>query len=425
MPTEPSAMPAGVGELSESEGGASAGESAAWLSRNAVDCLPEGGLEAKLASGRPLRIKLGIDPTAPDIHLGFTVVLQKLREFQDLGHTVVLIIGDYTARVGDPSGRSSTRPVLEPAAIDANAATFQAQAMSVLDPDRLEVRFNGEWLDMSAADLFALMRTATVARILERDDFSKRYGAGEPISILELLYPLLQGYDSVAIRADVELGGTDQKFNLQCGRDLQRHYGQRPQIILMTPILEGLDGVQKMSKSLNNAIGINEPPAEMYGKLMSISDELMWKYWVFLTDLRLSEVAGLQLQVANGKLHPMDAKKQLARTITAGFHGEEAAASADENWARMFQQKGESGDLEEVAVAYADVAGPEPNQIRLPKLLVQLALAASGAEASRKIAEKAVKLDGEVAGNALVPLAALPARLVVRLGKRAKVAVVT
>jgi tyrosyl-tRNA synthetase len=227
----------------------------------------------------------------------------------------------------------------------------------------------------------------------------------------------------------VELGGTDQKFNLQCGRDLQRHYGQKPQIVLMTPILEGLDGVQKMSKSLNNAVGINEPPAEMYGKLMSISDELMWKYWVFLTDLRQSEVAGLQLQVADGRLHPMDTKKRLARTITAGFHGEEAASSADENWARMFQQKGESEDLEEVPVAYADLVGPSgaPGglQIRLPKLLVQLGLAASGAEASRKIAENAVKLDGEVATNALIPLATLPARLVVRLGKRAKVAVIT
>ena len=272
MPTDPSASPAPcrpsppraqrarVGDLSGPEGGAGAGASAAWLSRNAVDCLPEGGLEAKLAAGRPLRVKLGIDPTAPDIHLGFTVVLQKLREFQDLGHTVVLIIGDYTARVGDPSGRSSTRPVLEPAEIDANAATFRAQAMSVLDPDRLEVRFNGEWLDMSAADLFALMRTATVARILERDDFSKRYGAGEPISILELLYPLLQGYDSVAIRADVELGGTDQKFNLLLGRDIQRAYGQPEQVILTLPLLTGTDGERKMSKSFGNYIGVTRPP---------------------------------------------------------------------------------------------------------------------------------------------------------------------
>jgi tyrosyl-tRNA synthetase len=244
----------------------------------------------------------------------------------------------------------------------------------------------------------------------------------------ELLYPLMQGYDSVALECDVELGGTDQKFNLLTGRELQRHYGQKPQIVLMTPILEGLDGVQKMSKSLGNAIGIHEPAAEMYGKLMSINDELMWKYFLFLTDLKGSEVEALKAEVAGGALHPMEAKKRLARTITGDFHGEAAALAADENWARMFQQKETAEDLEEVTIAYADLVGPSgvPGalQIRLPKLLVQLGLAASGAEASRKIAEKAVKLDGEAAGNALVPLASLPARIVVRLGKRAKVAVV-
>jgi tyrosyl-tRNA synthetase len=261
--------------------------------------------------------------------------------------------------------------------------------------------------------------------MLERDDFHKRFQSEQPISLHEMLYPVMQGYDSVALECDAELGGTDQKFNLLCGRELQRHYGQKPQIVLMTPILEGLDGVQKMSKSLNNAIGINEPAAEMYGKLMSISDDLMWKYWVFLTDLRQSEVDALKSEVAAGKLHPMEAKKRLARTITAGFHSEPDAQSADENWARMFQQKGESEDLEEVAVTYADVAGPEPNQIRLPKLLVALGLAASNAEANRKIAEKAVKLDGEVAANPMISLASLPARLVVRLGKRAKVAVIS
>jgi tyrosyl-tRNA synthetase len=260
--------------------------------------------------------------------------------------------------------------------------------------------------------------------MLERDDFSKRFQAELPISLHELLYPVMQGYDSVALECDVELGGTDQKFNLLCGRELQRHYGQKPQIVLMTPILEGLDGVQKMSKSLNNAIGINEPPAEMYGKLMSISDELMWKYWVLLTDLKQSEVDALEAEVSAGKLHPMEAKKRLARTITAGFHGEAAAESADENWARMFQQKETAEDLEEVTVAFANVAGSEPNQIRLPKLLVHLGLAASNAEANRKIAEKAVKLDGEGAVGTLVAVAALPARIVVRLGKRAKVAVI-
>jgi len=260
--------------------------------------------------------------------------------------------------------------------------------------------------------------------MLERDDFHKRYEAEQPISLHEFLYPVMQGYDSVCLECDAELGGTDQKFNLLCGRELQRHYGQKPQIVLMTPILEGLDGMQKMSKSLNNAIGINEPPAEMYGKLMSISDEVMWKYWIFLTDLKQSEIDALRADVAAGKLHPMETKKKLARTITAGFHGEAAAITAGENWARMFQQKETAENLEEVAVPFADVAGPEPNQIRLPKLLVQIGLAASGAEANRKIAEKAVKLDGESAVGALLSVAALPARIVVRLGKRAKVAVI-
>jgi len=240
----------------------------------------------------------------------------------------------------------------------------------------------------------------------------------------EFLYPVMQGYDSVCLECEVELGGTDQKFNLLCGRELQRQYGQKPQIVLMTPILEGLDGVQKMSKSLGNAIGISEPPAEMYGKLMSISDELMWKYWVFLTDLKQSDVDALRAEVAAGTVHPMEVKKRLARSITGDFHGADAAASADENWARMFQQKETAEDLEEVAVAFADVAASE-GQIRLPKLLVQLGLAASGAEANRKIAEKAVKLDGDAAGGAVISVGTLPARLVVRLGKRAKVAVIS
>jgi len=285
------------------------------------------------------------------------------------------------------------------------------------------VRYNSEWLGkLGYEDTIRLTAHFTVSQMLERDDFSKRFQAEQPISLHELLYPVMQGYDSVCLECDVELGGTDQKFNLLCGRELQRHYGQKPQIVLMTPILEGLDGVQKMSKSLGNAIGINEPPAEMYGKLMSISDDLMWKYWVLLTDLKQSEVDALQAEVSAGKLHPMEVKKRLARSITSDFHGEAASLSADENWARMFQQKGESEDLEEVAVAYADVAGPEPNQIRLPKLLVQMGLAASGAEANRKIAENAVKLDGETAENALVSLNSLPAQVSVRLGKRAKVA---
>jgi len=288
-----------------------------------------------------------------------------------------------------------------------------------------EIRYNSEWLGkLGYEDIVRLAARFTVSQMLERDDFHKRYQAEQPISLHEFLYPVMQGYDSVCLECDVELGGTDQKFNLLCGRELQRQYGQKPQIVLMTPILEGLDGVQKMSKSLGNSIGINEPPAEMYGKLMSINDELMWKYFLFLTDLRGSEVEALKAEVAAGTLHPMAAKKRLARSITADFHGEEAAQAADENWAKMFQQKETAEDLEEVAVAFADVAGSEPNQLRLPKLLVTLGLAASNAEANRKIAEKAVKLDGEPASAALVSLSALPVRLVVRLGKRAKVALI-
>jgi tyrosyl-tRNA synthetase len=382
-------------------------------------------LEESRKTGRPLRIKAGFDPTAPDLHLGHTVLMRKLAHFQQLGHTVIFLVGDFTSLIGDPTGRNVTRKPLTREQIDANAETYKEQVFKILDEKLTEVRYNSEWLGkLDYEKIIRLTAHFTVSQMLERDDFSKRFQAEQPISLHELLYPVMQGYDSVCLECDVELGGTDQKFNLLCGRELQRQYGQKPQIVLMTPILEGLDGVQKMSKSLGNAIGINEPPAEMYGKLMSISDELMWKYWVLLTDLKQSEVDALQAEVSAGKLHPMEVKKRLARTITSGFHGEAAALGADENWAKMFQQKGESEDLEEVSVAYADVAGPEPNQIRLPKLLVQMGLAASGAEANRKIAEKAVKVDGEAAIGALISVAALPAQVSVRLGKRAKIAVV-
>ena len=386
-------------------------------------------LEESRKTGRPLRVKAGFDPTAPDLHLGHTVLMRKLRHFQQLGHTVIFLVGDFTSLIGDPTGRNVTRKPLTREQIDENAETYKQQVFKILDEKATEVRYNSEWLsNLGFEGTIRLTAHFTVSQMLERDEFHKRFQAEQPISLHELLYPVMQGYDSVALECDVELGGTDQRFNLGCGRELQRHYGQKPQIILMTPILEGLDGVQKMSKSLNNAIGINEPPAEMYGKLMSISDDLMWKYWLFLTDLRKSEVDALQGEVAAGTLHPMEAKKRLARTITAGFHGEAAATHADDNWARMFQQKEAAEDLEQVHIAYADVEGPPSAsggiQIRVPKLLIQLCLAASGAEASRKIAEKAVKLDGEVAGNALVPIDTLPARIVVRLGKRAKIAVI-
>jgi tyrosyl-tRNA synthetase len=387
-------------------------------------------LEESLKTGRPLRVKAGFDPTAPDLHLGHTVLMRKLRHFQQLGHTVIFLVGDFTSLIGDPTGRNVTRKPLTREQIDANAETYKQQVFKILDEEKTEVRYNSEWLGkLGYEGTIRLASHFTVSQMLERDEFHKRFQAEQPISLHELLYPLMQAYDSVALECDVELGGTDQRFNLGAGRELQRQYGQKPQIVLMTPILEGLDGVQKMSKSLGNAIGINEPAPEMYGKLMSINDELMWKYWVFLTDLKQSEVEALKAEVAAGQLHPMEAKKRLARTITAGFHGEAAAEAAGENWARMFQQKETAEDLEEVAIAYADLVGPSgaPGalQIRLPKLLIALGLAASGAEASRKIAENAVKLDGEAASNAVIPLTSLPTRIVVRLGKRAKVAIIS
>jgi tyrosyl-tRNA synthetase len=383
-------------------------------------------LEESRKTGRPLRVKAGFDPTAPDLHLGHTVLLRKLRHFQQLGHTVIFLIGDFTALIGDPTGKNVTRKLLTRAQIDEFAKTYTEQVFKILDEKLTEVRYNSEWLGtLGYEDTIRLASHFTVSQMIERDEFHKRFQAEQPISLHELLYPLMQAYDSVALESDVELGGTEQRFNLLSGRELQRHYDQKPQIVLMTKILEGLDGVQKMSKSLGNAIGINEPAGEMYGKLMSISDELMWKYWVLLTDLKQSEIDALKTGVAAGHEHPMAVKKLLARTIVTGFHGEEAARVADENWARMFQQEEAGEDLEEVQVAWASVAGQEPNQIRLPKLLVALGLAASGAEANRKIAERAVRVDGEVVENATIPIAARPARLVVRLGKRAKIAVIT
>ena len=386
-------------------------------------------LEESRKTGRPLRVKAGFDPTAPDLHLGHTVLMRKLRHFQQLGHQVIFLVGDFTSLIGDPTGRNVTRKPLTREQIDANAETYKQQVFKILDPEKTEVRYNSEWLGkLGYEGTIRLTAHFTVSQMLERDDFHKRFQNEQPISLHELLYPVMQGYDSVALECDVELGGTDQKFNLMCGRELQRQYGQKAQIVLMTPILEGLDGAQKMSKSLNNAIGIQEPPTEMYGKLMSINDELMWKYWVFLTDLKQSEVDVMRADVEAGKLHPMEAKKRLASTITAGFHGEDAATHAGENWTRMFQQKGESEDLEEMDISFSDVTGAAPGeagdlQVKVPRLLVQLGLAASGAEANRKIGEKAVKIDGEVAGP-LITLKEFPARLVVRLGKRAKVAVI-
>jgi tyrosyl-tRNA synthetase len=379
----------------------SAGEAARFLTRNAVDALPAGGLERQLATGRPLRVKLGVDPTTPDIHLGHTVVLRKLREFQELGHTVVLIVGDYTARVGDPSGRSSVRPQVDPEEIDRNAETYEAQAFKVLDRGRTEVRRNSEWLAMPMEDLFRLARTATVAQLLERDDFAQRYAAREPISILELLYPLLQGYDSVAIRSDVELGATDQKFNVLLARDVQQAYGVEPQSILTMPILPGIDGVQKMSKSLGNYVGVDDPPEQMYGKLMRVPDSAMPTYYALLLD-----------GPPDPALSPRDAKRAMARGLTARFHGEEAARAAEERFDTLHVRRELPEDVEEFAFAGED------GTVHLPALLAE-AFGISRSEGRRLLGQAGVRLDGRAIGEEELDLPA--ERLdgaVIQLGKR-------
>ena len=352
----------------------SAGEASRFLTRNAVDALPSGELERQLSRGRPLRVKLGVDPTTPDIHLGHTVVLRKLREFQELGHTVVLIVGDYTARVGDPSGRSATRPRVDPAEIDRNAETYTEQAFKVLDPARTEVRRNGEWLDMEMEELFRLAATSTVAQLLERDDFAQRYAEGRPISMLELLYPLMQGYDSVAIAADVELGGTDQKFNVLLAREIQKSYDVEPQSVLTMPILPGIDGVQKMSKSLGNYVGVDEPPEEMFGKLMRVPDEAMPVYYELLLD-------------EEPRSDPREAKREMAFALTARYHGEGAAAAARERFDTLHVRRELPDEIEELAFT------AENGQVHMPALLAD-AFALSRSEARRLLSQGGVKLDG-------------------------------
>ena len=372
------------------------------LTQNAVDVLPEGRLAEQLAGDRPLRVKLGIDPTTADIHLGHTVVLEKLAAFQRAGHTVVLIIGDFTARVGDPSGRSSTRPLPSPEQIEENAATYQEQAFKLLDRERTEVRRNSEWLNMEPQALLGLLAQTTVARLLERDDFQKRLGANQPIAALELLYPLLQGYDSVAVEADLELGGTDQKFNLLFGRDLQTAYGQKPQSIMTMPILVGTDGVQKMSKSLGNYVGVTDPPAEMFGKVMSIPDPAMDEYFRLL--LGAGTPAGA----------PNEAKRELARRIVDRFHGEGAGAEAEAQFNRVFVDRSAPEEIEELAVEAGNGGGAVP----LPQL-IGAGFGLSSSEARRLIKQGGVKLDGEpVATDALeMPREQLIGR-VLQVGKR-------
>jgi len=374
------------------------------LTRNAVDVLPEGRLEEQLASGKPLRVKLGIDPTTADIHLGHTVVLEKLAEFQRAGHTVVLIIGDFTARVGDPSGRSVTRPVPTAEEIEANAATYQEQAFKLLDRERTEVRYNSEWLRMAPEALLGLLAQTTVARLLERDDFQKRMAAGQPIAALELLYPLLQGYDSVAVEADVEIGGTDQKFNLLFGRDVQTAYGQTPQSIVTLPILVGTDGVQKMSKSLGNYVGVTDPPEEMFGKLMSIPDQAMDEYYRLL------------LGVEKPDAPPNEAKRELGRRLVDRFHGAGVGVAAEEHFNRVFVEHAAPAEMPEVDLREYRAGGN--GLVHLPRLIAG-AFGVSSSEGRRLLQQGGVKLDGE-------PLAAEPLDLeidsldghVLQVGKR-------
>jgi len=396
------------------------------ITKGAAEILPMDALKERIqqsiSTGKPLRIKAGFDPTAPDLHLGHTVLIRKLRHFQQLGHTVIFLIGDSTALIGDPTGRNITRKPLTPEQIKANAETYKEQVFKILDPEKTEVRYNSEWLDkLRYYDLVRLLAQFTVSQMLEREDFHKRFDAEQPIALHEMIYPIAQGYDSVALECDVELGGTDQKFNLMRGRDLQRHFGQAQQIILMNPILEGLDGVQKMSKSLNNAIGIHELPSEMYGKLMSISDELMWKYWTLLTDLRGSEIATMQAEVASGTLHPMQAKKNLAHTITRDFHSQAAADAAAEGWATQFQQRAVSEDVPVMQISREaeGLGAGENGELRLPKLLQLIGLAASTGEATRKLGENAVSINGEKFSGRTISFDQLGAKPVLRLGKRA------
>ena len=378
-------------------------------------------LEDSRKTGIPLRIKAGFDPTAPDLHLGHTVLIRKLRHFQQLGHTVIFLIGDSTALIGDPTGKNVTRKPLTRAEITTNAETYKEQVFKILDPLKTEVRYNSEWLDQLGFDgMIRLSAKFTVSQMLEREDFHKRFQEEQPISVHELLYPMAQGYDSVALHADVELGGTDQKFNLMRGRDLQRDAGQKPQIVLMTPIIEGLDGVQKMSKSLGNAIGIKDPAPDMYGKLMSINDDLMWKYWTFLTDKKQSEITAMQARVTSGDLHPMQAKKDLAQIITADFHSPAEATHAAESWATQFQQRGIADDAPEVTVSLSTegLLDAATGDVRLPKLLQLSGLAPSTGEATRKLAENAVSLNGEKIAARTLTRTALGNTPTLRLGKK-------
>jgi len=367
----------------------SAAEAMELIRRGADEILLEEELIKKLERGKPLRVKAGFDPTAPDLHLGHTVLINKLRQFQDLGHEVLFLIGDFTGMIGDPTGKNVTRKPLTREQVLEKAATYEQQIFKILDPEKTLVVFNSSWMgEMSAADLIQLAAKHTVARMLERDDFNKRYKSGQPIAIHEFLYPLVQGYDSVALKADVELGGTDQKFNLLVGRQLQEAYGQEPQVVLTMPILEGLDGVQKMSKSLNNYIGIADAPDEMFGKLMSISDELMWRYFELLSFRPMSEIDALKAEVAAG-MNPRDAKVQLAEEIVERFHSRDAAREANENFVARFRKGAIPDDMPEFELQAGEGGLPIANLLKDAKLV------SSTSEAMRMIKQGAVKIDGE------------------------------
>ncbi len=385
----------------------------AMIMKGVEEALPEGELAQKLASGRKLRVKLGFDPTSPDVHLGHTVVINKLRQFQDLGHEICFIIGDFTAMIGDPSGKSVTRPPLSRAEVEANAETYANQVFKILDKEKTQIRYNSEWLgNLSAADLIQLAATHTVARMLERDDFHKRFHANQSIAIHEFLYPLIQGYDSVAIDADIELGGTDQKFNLLMGRELQRHYGKAPQTVVTLPLLEGLDGVKKMSKSLDNYIGIDEPATEMWGKIMSISDAMMWRYYDLLSFRSPAQIAEQRQAVEEGK-NPRDVKMLLAAELVARFHDQAAAVEAEADFIQRFRHHALPDDIEEKVVQ----SDADNQLLPLPNLLKAAGLVSSTSEAHRMVKQGAVRIDSERVSDAALKIK-VGSEAIYQVGKR-------
>ncbi|MGI9101194.1 MAG: tyrosine--tRNA ligase [Terriglobales bacterium] len=401
-------------------------EQLAYISKGAAEIIRLDELRDKLTrsrgTGKPLRVKIGLDPTAPDLHLGHTVVLRKLKHFQDMGHTVIFLVGDFTGMIGDPTGRSVTRPPLSREQINQNATTYLAQCYKILDREKTEIRYNSEWLDkLGAEGWIRLAAKYTVSQMLEREDFHKRFNEEKPIAIHELLYPLAQGYDSVALESDVELGGTDQKFNLLVGRELQRIYGQPSQVVLTTPLLEGLDGVQKMSKSYGNYIGISEPPQEMYGKVMSISDDLMWRYYELLTDVSSADIERMKSDAKAGRAHPMQLKKDLARRIVADFHSAADAQHAADSWAKQFQRDEVPEDVERVTVRFTEIAaaGNHAPAVKLDKLLARAGFADSVSDGLRKIKAKSVRVNNEVKAEPILQVSP-PAELTIRVGRLLK-----